>query len=112
MCRHVLFTISQVTPIALRTATTRALRASGLGAPFPSHSSFSIVGIFHPRIPLTRSILPQTTMRALQVLINADLASIAGTLRFCLPSLGTTLIAMANLLSHMAMQRGRVYPAG
>jgi hypothetical protein len=121
MCRKALFTIEQgnapLSPDATRREqATRALRASGLasastvGTPFADSAPFSAVETFDDSIPLERSQLMRSAARAFELVAWNIVPRTTGTARFQTRSLGTNLIAMANMLKHMAFQQARSRP--
>ena len=121
MCRKALFTIEQgnapLAPDATRREqATRALRASGLasasvvGTPFADSAPFAAVETFDNSIPLERSQLMRSAARAFELVAWNIIPRTTGTARFQTRSLGTNLIAMANMLKHMAFQQARPRP--
>jgi hypothetical protein len=121
MCRKALFTIEQgnapLAPDATRREqATRALRASGLasasvvGTPFADSAPFAAVETFDNSIPLERSQLMRSAARAFELVAWNIIPRTTGTARFQERSLGTNLIAMANMLKHMAYQQARQRP--
>ena len=122
MCRKALFTTEEddgpMAPDAVRRdQATRALRASGLasastvGTPFPDNAPFSAVETFDDSIPLDhRRQLMQSAARALELVTWNFIPHTTGTIRFQARSLGPNLVAMANMLKHMAFQQARPRP--
>lgn len=121
MCRQAFFVKSEKDPppapdAARREMTTRALRASGLasistiGTPFEDSAPFSAVETFDASIPLDRSLLMSSAARAFELITWDNVPRATGTARFQTAELATNLIAMANLLKHVAIQQGRPYP--
>lgn len=123
MDRKTLFTTDQdqdagpTAPDATRREQAiRALRASGLasasriGTHFEDSAPFAAVERFDDNIPLIRSQVMRSTARAFDIITWNNIPRTMGTVRFQVSSLGTELIAMANLLKHMAFQQARPRP--
>ena len=118
MCRQVLFTTGQASGPAVPDASRvrhaqaiRALRTSGLarastaGTPFPDSAPFSNVETFDASIPLDRAQLARrSAARAFEIVASNRIPRTTGTVRFQANTLGTNLIAMANMLKHMSSQ--------
>ena len=124
MCRQVLFTTGQASGPAVPDASRvrhaqaiRALRTSGLahastaGTPFPDNAPFSNVETFDASIPLDRAQLARrSAARAFEIVASNRIPRTTGTVRFQANTLGTNLIAMANMLKHMSSQLARQRP--
>jgi hypothetical protein len=121
MCRKTLFTVdeaaSNVGPDnARREQARRALRASGLastatiGARLGDNAPSSAVETFDISVVATCNQLLRSAMRALEVVSWNTIPTSMGPVRFLLDTLAGNLIAMGNLLKHMAIQEGRPYP--
>lgn len=121
MDRKILFTTEQddgpTAPDATRREqAVRALRASGLarastiGTHFEDSAPFSAVERFDDSIPLNRPQVMRSAARAFEIIIWNNIPRTTGTVRFQASSLGTNLIAMANMLKHMAFQQARPRP--
>jgi hypothetical protein len=121
-CRKTLFTTEKVnTPGRFDTRrhdqAIRALRVSGLahastvGTPFPDSASFSNVETFNASIPLDRTqLVRRTAARAFEFVFANSPPRTVGIARFQNNTLGTNLIAVANMLKHMASQLDRQGP--
>lgn len=127
MCRKTLFTTEEdeegqnntgpTAPDATRREqAVRALRASGLarastaGTHFEDSAPFSAVETFDASIPLDRSQIMRSAARAFEVVAWNNVPRATGTARFRANTLGTNLVAMANMLKHMAFQQTRPRP--
>jgi hypothetical protein len=122
MCRKTLFTTESDNAPTRPNATRhdqaiRALRASGLarastvGTPFPDSAPFSNVETFDAGIPLDRAqLVRRSAAQAFAIVASNRIPRSTGTARFQTNTLGTNLIAMANMLKHMASQLGRQGP--
>ncbi|GAB7333901.1 hypothetical protein MBLNU13_g06017t1 [Cladosporium sp. NU13] len=99
-----------------REQAIRALRASGLasastvGTHFEDSAPFSAVERFDESIPLNRSQVMRSAARAFEIVAWNNIPRTTGTARFRASSLGANLIAMANMLKHMAFQQARPRP--
>jgi hypothetical protein len=124
MCRKTLFSIEEEEAAAnvgpdnaRRQQVARALRASGLGGtvtvgtPFPDAAPFSTVETFDTGVSVTRGQLLRFAARALEVVTWNTIPASTGPARFFVDTLAANLIAMGNMLKHMAAQEGRPYPA-
>lgn len=102
-----------------RAQATDALRASGLasigrpvGTPFEGVAPRSAVDVFTDHFDRPRMDVPQlqrSSGHALELLITNRTPTPVGTVRFQPTILAMDLIAVANLLKHMAAQQGRPY---
>jgi len=122
MCRKTLFTTESDSVPTRPNATRhdqaiRALRASGLarastvGTPFPDSAPFSNVEMFDSSISLDRAeLVRRSAAQAFAIVASNRIPRSTGTARFQTNTLGTNLIAMANMLKHMASQLGRQGP--
>ena len=99
-----------------REQAVRALRASGLarastfGTHFEDSAPFSAVERFDDSIPLIRSQVMRSAARAFEIVAWNNIPRTTGTARFRANTLGTNLVAMANMLKHMAFQQARPRP--
>lgn len=97
-----------------------ALQSSGLGSiagtvgtPFPDAAPLSALDTFADHFdgpPMAIMQLMRSSTRALQLVISNRTPTPAGPVRFHSTTLAMNLIAMANLLKHMAAEQGRPYP--
>ena len=121
MDRKTLFTTEEddgpMAPDATRREQAiRALRASGLasastvGTHSEDSAPFSAVERFDDSIPLNRSQVMRSAAWAFEIVAWNNIPRTIGTARFRAISLGTNLIAMANMLKHMAFQQARPRP--
>jgi hypothetical protein len=122
MCRKTLFSIEEEEAAAnvgpdnaRRQQAARALRVSGLGSivtvgtPFPDAAPFSTVETFDISVSANRNQLLRSAARALEVVSWNTIPASNGPAHFFLNALAADLIAMGNILKHMAIQEGRPY---